>query len=146
MGTHLNKLDAKKRVSIPAQFRAVLRGGGEGGAALVLRPSHQHPCIEGWPQAVFDELARPVERLDLFSGEHDDIAAALYADACPVESDKEGRIVLPDTLVAHAALTDTVGFFGFGRYFQIWEPEAGARRIRAARDSARTRTLPRGTA
>ena len=35
----------------------------------------------------------------MFSQEHDDLAATLYADAFPVEADKEGRIVLPDELV-----------------------------------------------
>jgi len=145
MGTHMNKLDAKKRVSIPAQFRAVLRGDTDNGAALVLRPSHHYPCIEGWPQTVFDRLAKPLDPLDLFRGEHDDMAAALYADACPVESDKEGRIVLPDNLVAHAALTDMVGFFGYGQYFQIWEPEAGQRRVREAREIARARTAARAS-
>ena len=38
LGTHQNRLDAKGRVSIPAQFRTVLRAGtnGEAGTSLVL--------------------------------------------------------------------------------------------------------------
>src|SRR5947209_6585299 len=99
LGTHQNRLDAKGRVSVPAPFRAALRsfgaasganGEGQNGGGIVLRPSHKHPCIEAWPTAVFQQLATPLERLDLFSEEHDDMAAALYADAFPVESDKEG--------------------------------------------------------
>ena len=57
-------------------------------------------CIEAWPSAVFEALAEPLNRLDLFSQDHDDLAASLYADAFPVEADKEGRIVLPDSLVS----------------------------------------------
>src|SRR5690242_16283056 len=100
LGTHQNRLDAKGRVSVPAPFRAVLRQNGEanGAAPLVLRPSHKHPCIEAWPQAEFQALAAPLNRLDLFSEAHDDLANTLYADAYPVEADKEGRIVLPDAL------------------------------------------------
>jgi MraZ protein len=154
LGTHQNRLDAKGRVSVPAPFRAALRSFGQnggmygegqnGGGTIVLRPSHKHPCIEAWPVAVFQQLATPLERLDLFSEEHDDIAAALYADAFPVESDKEGRIILPETLVAHAGLTDTVVFMGLGRTFQIWEPAAAEQRRVDARERARTRamTLP----
>ncbi|MBV8399981.1 MAG: division/cell wall cluster transcriptional repressor MraZ [Acetobacteraceae bacterium] len=156
LGTHQNKLDAKGRVSVPAPFRAALRsfathptanGDGQNGGGMVLRPSHKHPCIEAWPTAVFQQLATPLERLDLFSEEHDDLAAALYADAFPVESDKEGRIVLPENLVIHAGITDTVVFMGLGRTFQIWEPAAAERRRAEARERARTRamTLP-GTA
>ncbi len=148
LGTHQNKLDAKGRVSVPAPFRAALRAlasgaGGEGGG-LVLRPAHTHPCIEAWPEAIFHDLAGPLDRLDLFSEAHDDLAAALYADAYPVEADKEGRIVLPDALITHAGLGEGVVFMGLGRIFQIWEPGAAARRRAEARERARTRgvTLP----
>jgi MraZ protein len=145
MGTHQNKLDAKGRVSVPAPFRAALKTpDGGNGTHLVLRPSHKHPCIEAWPEAIFEELAEPLNRLDLFSEEHDDMAAALYADAYPVEADKDGRIVLPDELVTFAGLTDAVVFMGLGRIFQIWEPGAAERRRTEARVRARERhlTLP----
>ena len=145
MGTHLNKLDAKGRVSVPASFRTALRTGSEDGvAALVLRPSHKHPCIEAWPNAVFQALETPLDRLELFSEAHDDLAASLYADAWPVEADREGRIVLPEPLVAHAGLSDQVAFLGLGRTFQIWEPAAAERRRAEARERAREHglTLP----
>ena len=147
LGTHQNKLDAKGRVSVPAPFRAALRtladgnGNGEGSANLVLRPSHKHPCIEAWPAATFAELANPLERLDVFSEAHDDLAMTLYPDAYPAETDREGRIVLPEWLVAHAGLTDSVAFMGLGRTFQIWEPEAAERRRLEARENARAHRL-----
>lgn len=145
MGTHQNKLDAKGRVSVPAPFRAALKSpDGSNGTHLVLRPSHKHQCIEAWPLAVFEELAQPLNGLNLFSDEHDDMAAAIYADAFPVETDKEGRIVLPDDLVTFAGLTDAVVFMGMGRTFQIWEPGAAERRRAEARLRVRERqvTLP----
>jgi MraZ protein len=141
LGTHTNRLDAKGRVSIPAPFRAALKPEGTGNAQLVLRPSHKHKCIEGWPPAAFHALAKPLEKLDIFSEEHDDLATALYADAFPMEADKEGRIVLPDELKSHAGLTDSVEFLGRGDIFLIWEPEAAARRRAEARERARTITL-----
>jgi MraZ protein len=155
LGTHQNRLDAKGRVSVPAPFRAALRARNEAkrdeatkgepnGTHLVLRPSHQHQCIEAWPIDEFEALAQPLNRLDLFSQAHDDLASSLYADAYPVEADKEGRIVLPDQLVSYAGLGETVVFMGLGRIFQIWEPEAAERRRAEARERARTHglTLP----
>ena len=126
LGTHQNRLDAKGRVSIPAQFRTVLRatGNGEVGTSLVLRPSHKHACIEAWPANAFAALATPLDRLDVFSDEHDDFATALYADAYPLEADKEGRIVLPEEMIAQAGITDSVAFVGLSKTFQLWEPEA----------------------
>src|SRR5215469_16686129 len=145
LGTHQNRLDAKGRVSVPAPFRAVLRERNDAnGTHLVLRPSHQHPCIEAWPSAEFEALSQPLNRLDLFSQAHDDLAASLYSDAFPVEVDKEGRILLPDSLVNYARLTETVVFMGLGRIFQIWEPAAAEHRRSEARERARTHgfTLP----
>ena len=142
LGTHQNKLDAKGRVSVPAPFRTALKGNDEtNGTHFVLRRSHQHPCIEAWPTPAFDALTESLNQLHVFSQEHDDLAATLCADAFPVEADKEGRIVLPDDLVAYAGLTDTVMFMGLGRIFQIWEPAAAERRRDEARNRARERGL-----
>jgi MraZ protein len=145
LGTHQNRIDAKGRVSIPAPFRNALRvlgGDVDGTIGLVLRPSHTHACIEAWPPATFARLASPLDGLDLFSSAHDDLAAALFADATTVEADKEGRIVLPEGFSAHAGLTSSVVFMGLGQIFQIWEPEAAAKRREAARAAARSVTLP----
>ena len=142
LGTHQNRLDAKGRVSVPAAFRAALRTGeADGPTALILRPSHKYPCIEGWPVPKFDALASSLGKLAQFSDAHEDMSAALYADAFPVESDKEGRILLPAELVEHAALTNQVSFMGMGDTFQIWEPAAGAHRRTEARSGARLREL-----
>jgi len=153
LGTHQNRIDAKGRVSIPASFRASLRVRSKSDEAVadpqatvqvVLRPSHKYPCIEAWPPSSFAALASPLDRLDMFSEDHDDLSAALYADAYPVDSDKEGRIMLPDVLTAHAGLTDTVSFMGLGPIFQIWEPQAAERRRAQARERARDVRLPAG--
>jgi MraZ protein len=143
LGTHRAKLDAKGRTSVPAQFRAAMRKDGDSAtAALVLRPSHKHNCVEGWPADAFAEFSKRLERLDIFDDDSEDLTTALYADAWPVEADKEGRIILPDSLVQHAGLSDSVVFMGLGRQFQIWEPEAAARRAVAARERARGLSLP----
>lgn len=146
LGTHLNRLDSKGRVSIPAGFRPALRAE-DGTVSVVLRPSHKHACIEAWPEAMFQALATPLDEMDVFSEDHDDLAAALYADAFPLGVDKEGRIILPETLRAHAGIKDRdaeVVFMGLGRTFQIWEPAAAAQRRAEARERARVRglTLP----
>jgi MraZ protein len=142
LGTHQNRLDAKSRVSIPAPFRNALRAMPAPPTpetpSLVLRPSHAHECVEVWPTSVFHALEASLNRYDPLSESHDDLAIALYGDAFPVEADKEGRIVLPEDLKAHAKLTDTVTFIGLGRTFQIWHPEAARARRTQARAWART--------
>ena len=143
LGTHQNRLDAKGRVSIPAPFRTALRAEveGEGPTAIILRPSHKHACIEGWPKAKFEALASGLRRFNQFSDSREDLSATLYADAQEVEPDKEGRIVLDDVLVEHAGLTSQVAFMGLGEIFQIWEPTAAKKRREAARSGARLMDL-----
>lgn len=143
LGTHTNRVDAKGRVSIPAAFRAALREPGqEGPCRLILRPSHTQACLEAWPEAEFGRLAAPLERMERFSESHEDLALSLYAAAHPVESDREGRIMLPEGLAAHAQLLEAVVFMGLGPTFQLWEPVAAQRRLQQARERAQALTLP----
>ncbi len=143
MGTLTSRLDAKGRVSIPAQFRTALREAGEA-VELVLRPSHKHPSIEAWPKAAFEALARPMGLLDVFSDEEDDLAFMIYAGSVPSKPDGEGRLVLPENLVGHAGLSEQVSFVGLGKRFEIWAPAALAARHSLAlqRGLARNLTLP----
>ncbi len=143
IGTHQNKLDAKGRVSIPAPFRSVLKKMSRAGeaaatASMYLRPSHQNPCIEGWTEQGFEALSAPVEQgYSLFSPEHEDFVMALFSEACAMETDREGRIMLPAELVQHAGITDNVVFIGTRNTFQIWEPAAGQRRLTEAKEKAK---------
>lgn len=142
MGSHQNKLDAKGRVSIPAPFRAVLRryaGVAEEDAVcrMVLRPSHHLSCVEAWPEAIFDRLGAELDRRPVFSEEYDDLAATIFSDVVAVETDREGRVVLPEPLGERAKLDGVVQFVGLGRHFQMWNPTAWA--IRHAEGLGRAR-------
>jgi MraZ protein len=139
MGTFTGRLDRKGRVSVPASFRAALERLGT--EDLVLRPSHRSACVEAWPLPYFEKLADGLDQLDAFSDAHDDMAQALFADAFPLRPDGEGRVVLPEPLIMHASLSESVSFIGAGRTFQVWEPEAGRRRTEEARVRARERSL-----
>lgn len=146
-GTHQNKRDGKGRVSIPAPFRAALRDALGNGKAddpavtVVLRASHRYACIEAWPVGEFERLSVGLKRLDLFSADQEDLATTLYADAFRIDSDKEGRVLLPETLVQHAGLDGAVAFVGLGQIFQIWEPANAEHRRAEARERVRTRNL-----
>ena len=142
LGTHFGKLDRKGRISVPAPFRSALQRFGSD--ILILRPSHRLPCIEVHPESEFQRLTSGLQQLDAFSDQQDDLATALFTEAHALQPDGEGRLVLPEPLVAHAGLTDAVACLGLGSLFQIWEPEAAKRRIAEARMRVRERgmTLP----
>ena len=139
VGTHLNRLDAKGRVSVPAAFRAALRSGlaADEPTTVMLRPSHKYDCVECWPVAKFERLVRSLDSLDPLSDEYDDRSTVIFGDTTQVDLDKEGRIVLTPALASCAKLTDRVAFMGMGETFHIWEPEAVERRRAEARAGAR---------
>ncbi len=144
MGTHTNRLDKKGRTSVPAPFRAELARLGTD--EIVLRPSHRANCIEAWPMPAFEALAGNMDQFDIFSDAQDDMAAALFADAHPVRPDAEGRISLPEELIAHAGVGESLSFVGKGRIFEIWEPAAGKRHTEESRARAKERALTMRTA
>jgi MraZ protein len=138
-GNHQNRLDAKRRVSVPASFRAVLRSDVET-IQLILRPSHARDWryIEVWSKQAYEVLERKLEQYEHFSVEREALATVIYTGAMTVETDKEGRIMIPEELATEANLSagGPVMFMGRGPIFHIWEPQAGAAFIAEMRAQA----------
>ena len=115
------RLDAKGRVSIPASFRAVLmRDGFEG---LYCYPSFDRPALDAGGNALLQEIEALIARYSPYSEEREQFSAALYSTSEILKIDGEGRVVLPESLKAHAQIADAVAFAGLGHKFQIWEPD-----------------------
>ncbi|MDX2222042.1 MAG: division/cell wall cluster transcriptional repressor MraZ [Rhodospirillaceae bacterium] len=137
IGTFVNKIDAKGRISVPASFRGVVQAKSLTGVALYASPVES--CVEGCGMDRIDSLVEAMpDRFDQVSGT-DEVAEAILAAAREAAFDADGRIILPEDLIAHAGLRDRGAFVGKGRVFQIWEPDtlaamndARLRRIAAA--------------
>lgn len=132
MDTITNKVDAKGRVSLPSDYRAIVK---ELSTEIVCYRSLNAPCIEGCLEDTLDKLATEIENsTDFFSETQDNLTNLIFGDAKRFPFDSTGRIVLTDKLLQHADITDAAVFVGKGRKFQIWSPENWAReesRIRA---------------
>ena len=72
----------------------------------------------------FSALSAQLERFEPMSDEYDAMATVIYGDAYPLETDKEGRVIIPEVLLDHAGLSraGSAAFLGLGTRFQIWEP------------------------
>ncbi len=122
IGTFVNKIDAKGRISVPAPFRAVLQTKSLSGVTCY--PALTGPCIEG---CGLDRIEAMVETLPddpIPSVDEDAIAHLIFASARDLPFDGGGRIVLPADFLKKADLTDQGAFVGKGRTFQIWNPTA----------------------
>jgi MraZ protein len=130
------RLDAKGRVSVPAAFRAVLaRDGFEG---LYCYPSIDQPALDAGGHALLREIEELIGRYLPYSEPRDQLALALYGTSETLKIDAEGRVTLPETLKAHAGITQAVAFVGLGHKFQIWEPDRFRAQLAEATEKVRT--------
>jgi MraZ protein len=141
ISTLTGSLDAKGRVCIPASFRHVLSAQQTSGVYLC--PSFSDLALEGFGQTVMDRTTEHLATLDPFlSSLHDDLASQIVAETAQLPIDENGRVRLPDAMIAAAQLKERVLFVGMVQKFQIWDPEvyapikakrlAGARAARLA--------------
>lgn len=137
-GRYVNRLDAKKRVSIPAAFRSALAG-----QPLVLRRSKRLNCIEAWPANLFTAAIPPITPSDVNLEEDDDSFYVNYSDTLDAVPDGEGRLIMDGKLMEFAGITDAIAFLGKNQIFELWEPRAADEMIEAARAREQARAMAR---
>lgn len=140
---YTNRVDKKGRVSVPAQFRALLADSSFPG--LFVYESFILPCLEAATHEYMDALT---EKLATEYGPYDEdyqaFAVSIIGAAHALNCDGEGRILLPHALLEFARISDAAVFVGCGETLQIWEPEAWAGHRDAQRRIARERVAKLG--
>jgi MraZ protein len=131
------RLDAKGRVSVPASFRAVLARDGYDG--LYCYPALDRPALDAGGNALLNEIETLIAGFAPYSDQREQFALSLYGTSETLKIDGEGRIVLTDTLKAHAGIADMITFVGLGHKFRIWEP--GRFRTELAEATEKVRAL-----
>ena len=152
MSTVMGTLDSKGRVCIPAPFRQIL--AAQNTAGVLICPSFFEAALEGFGQTLLDAVHQRLSSLDpFFSPLHDDEAYAVISRTQVLPADEQGRVRLPDAMIAHAGLKDKVAFVGMSQKFQIWDAERFApvdaeriARMKAKRDREIARITGEGGA
>ncbi len=118
-------LDSKGRVCIPATYRHILAAQNTSGVYVC--PSFIDPALDAFGQSLLDAInARLAAQDPFFSASHDDEATALLARTQSLPIDENGRVRIPDAIIAHAGLKDRIVFVGKAQKFQIWDADAYA--------------------
>jgi MraZ protein len=130
ISTTAGTLDSKGRVCIPAGYRQIL--AAQNTAGVYLCPSFSSASLEGFGTDVLQKFHLQLAEQDpFFSPEFNDKAFVVVSMTQLLPLDENGRVRLPDEMIAHAALKDRVVFVGMGTKFRIWEP-ARLEEMRAA--------------
>jgi MraZ protein len=118
LGEYEHALDDKNRVTLPARFRQAFVDG-----VFVVRGIE--PCLLVYPREGWDRLvATRMDGLDPFSKEARQMSRFVFAGATETDLDKQGRIMLPPPLVAHAGLRKEVVVAGLNDHLELWEADA----------------------
>ena len=130
LSTFEKQLDAKRRIVVPQEFRA-LAAGPFGGVFCF--PSIEADCLEGGGQALFQRYTDLIDELPFGDPLRSALETTVFGGMAQLAFDTAGRITLPETLCEQFGLTDWVAVVGLGDRFQIWSRDA----FRAHRDDQR---------
>jgi MraZ protein len=125
-GSFTFKVDKKGRVSVPADYRALLTAQTTGveTPAILIFPWFEYRAIRACGVELMDEIAAKRSPTAVFENTPVDSALVSAADMLQLPIDGEGRIVLPRDLAEHANVTDSATFVGQVNFFEIWNPAA----------------------
>lgn len=134
VSTFEKQLDAKRRLVVPQEFRALVSGPFDG---VVCFPSIEADCIEGGGKPLFDRYVGLIEELDFGDPLRSALETSVLGGMARMSFDTAGRITLPEALCDMFGLSDWVVIVGLGDRFQIWAREAFQAHRSAQRELAR---------
>lgn len=114
-GASAINLDAKGRMSIPAKHRDALQVQCEGRLTLT---KHPHGCLLFFPRPVWESHREQIASWPMSARAWQRI---FLGNACDVELDSAGRILISPELRAAVGLSKDVMLLGMGTHFEIWD-------------------------
>jgi MraZ protein len=114
LGEHDHSLDDKNRLTLPAKLRAAFDDG-------VVVSRGLDGCLFAYPRAEWEALAGRITSLDPLGEDARTMRRHFFAGATQGELDKQGRLVLPTTLIEHAGLGREVTVAGVYDHLEIWD-------------------------
>ena len=113
-GEYQHSLDAKGRLFIPAKLREEL-----GGCFVVTKGLDG--CLFVYAQEEWEQLENKINSLPMSKSR--DLQRFFLSSAADVNPDKQGRILLPNTLRRYAKLEKDVTIIGVSRRAEIWSTQ-----------------------
>ena len=128
-GASALNLDAKGRMSIPAKHRDALAVQFEGRLTLT---RHPHGCLLFFPRPVWESHRDQIAAWPMSARAWQRI---FLGNACDVEMDSAGRILISPELRSAVGLTRDVMLLGMGSHFEIWDAAKQAEKEQQALDA-----------
>ena len=117
--TYVHAMDAKKRLTIPSEWRALVGSPDR----LFVLPSAVERCLCVYPARVMAKRLQRLYELSEVDAEAQNAMRELSANANLVPWDAQGRIRIKDNLLDYAELASEVVLVGVFTRFELWSPE-----------------------
>ncbi|MEW6377283.1 MAG: division/cell wall cluster transcriptional repressor MraZ [Thermodesulfobacteriota bacterium] len=118
-GRYEHTIDSKGRISIPSKFREILIEKYDDRLVIT---NFDH-CLVAFPYNEWSVLEQKVNSLSLVKKEAKTFLRFFYSSAIDCMIDKQGRLLIPQTLRDYANLQKDVVLVGEGRKIEIWAKE-----------------------
>ena len=115
LGQFQHNLDDKGRLMIPARFRELLAAG-----AFITQGFDR--CLMVMTDMYFKQVYDRISAMNLADPMARLLRRLILSNAYPVETDKVGRILLPQNLRQSIMLENEAVLAGQGDYFEVWNP------------------------
>lgn len=119
-GRYEHTIDSKGRISIPSRFREILSKKYDDRVVIT---NFDH-CLVAFPYEEWNQMVE--QKVGSFSILRKDTSAFLrffYSSAIDCAIDKQGRLLVPQTLRDYASLKKDVVMVGEGRFIEIFAKE-----------------------
>lgn len=123
-GNFSNHLDTKGRVSLPSDFRKVLKEHEEASVVLTNYISDGARCLEGFALSSWKEFEENLRAKSRFSAKIQKLENFYISRAAECNIDASGRILLPRHLRLYAGIDKEVTFTSSIHGFRIWDTRA----------------------
>ena len=114
IGEYQHSIDPKKRLAVPSKFRSELEN-----KVVVTRGLDK--CLFIYPMKVWQELAEKLGSIPVGESATRSFVRLMLAGATDVETDRQGRILIPDYLKEYADLDRNVVIVGIYNRLEIWD-------------------------
>ncbi len=114
IGEYTHTVDVKNRLALPSKFRKEL-----GATVVVTRGLDQ--CLFIYPLSVWKELAQKLGTMPIGESATRSFVRLMLAGATDVQSDSQGRVLIPDYLKSYASLSKDVVIAGLYNRLEIWD-------------------------
>lgn len=130
-GRSVHSLDAKGRIRIPPRFREVLRERYDD--RLVV--TNLDRCLIAYPLVEWERIEERVAGLSLVRPDVKAFQRFFLSGATECPFDRQGRILIPQTLREHARLEREAVLAGMTRSFEIWSKPLWEEEIKSAHEN-----------